>query len=102
MEAIPFLERGLKGAPLPLYVVYGDEDFLKRRVLSALRAAVLGPEDADGGLSVHAGDKATYAGVFDDVQTGAFFSARRLVQVDNADPFVTRYRGQLEKSLPAL
>ena len=36
MDSLTFLERPPKGKPQPLYVLHGDEDFLKRRVLDTL------------------------------------------------------------------
>jgi DNA polymerase III subunit delta len=96
VDALTFLDRPRIHA---LYVVHGDEDLLRRLVLRAIRNAVLGggEGDADFGFSAHAGDKATLAAVVDEWQTVPFFGERRLVVVDNADPFVTKYRAALEK-----
>jgi DNA polymerase-3 subunit delta len=38
-----------------------------------------------------------FAAVHDELRTAPFLSAGRLVIVDNADPFVTKYRANLEK-----
>jgi DNA polymerase III delta subunit len=66
MDAIPFLSSA-KGKIGPLYIVFGDEAFLKRQVLRALIQRALG-EDADSqSISTYAGDKATFAEVFDDL-----------------------------------
>src|SRR5262249_29422541 len=65
--------------------------------LEALRPLVLGPSDREFGLSTHAGDRAAFAAVHDELQTLPFLAPRRLVIVENADPFVTRYRAALEK-----
>jgi DNA polymerase-3 subunit delta len=102
MDSLSFLEKAGKARPLPLYVVHGDEDFLKRQVMHALRRLVLGAEDDDLGPSVHAGDQALFDAVHDELQTAPFFSARRLVIVENADPFVTCYREALERAIPGL
>jgi DNA polymerase III subunit delta len=99
MDSLTFLERPPKGKPQPLYVLHGDEDFLKRRVLDALKGWVLGADADDFALSTHPGDKATFAGVHDELQTVPFFGPRRLVIVENADPFITRYRATLEKAV---
>ena len=94
MDAAPFLERPKLHR---LFVVHGDEDFLRRLVHRAIRKLVLGEGEGKGddGLSSssHAGDTATFAEVMDELQTVPFFGDRRLVVVDNADPFVTRYKG---------
>ena len=97
MDSLVFLERKSERAPRPVYALYGDERFLKRRVLIALRTLVLGNEDDGCGLSRHAGDKANYSTVSTELASAAFFSPRRLVIVEDADPFVTRERAKLEK-----
>jgi DNA polymerase-3 subunit delta len=97
MDSLTFLDSVAKAKPQPVYAVHGDEAFLKRRVLLALRTLVLGPDDGGFGLSSHPGDKATWAAVRDDLETLPFLSPRRLVVVETADPFVTRERSRLEK-----
>ena len=101
MDALAFLDRGDKAKVGPLMVLHGDEGFLKREALALIRRRVLG-DGTDAEASVHAGDKATFAAVCDELETMPFFSARRLVVVDNADPFVTKYRGLLEKKVGEL
>jgi DNA polymerase-3 subunit delta len=101
MDSLTFLERAPKGEPRPVYVLHGDEDFLKRQVLIALRERVLGSEADSFGLSTHDGDKAEFAVVRGELETLPFLSSRRLVVIDKADPFVTRYRPLLEKYLAA-
>jgi DNA polymerase-3 subunit delta len=97
MEAFTFLERLDRAKPQPLYVVHGDEPFLQRQVLIALRRLVLGPDDDGFGVSSHAGEKAKWAEVVDDLRTLPMLSPRRLVVVEQADPFVSEERGRLEK-----
>jgi DNA polymerase-3 subunit delta len=97
MDSLAFLERAGRGKPQPIYVVFGDEEFLKRRVLAAIQALVLGESGDDFGLSMHAGDSAAFAAVHDDLDTVPFLSPRRLVVVTGADPFITNYRALLEK-----
>jgi DNA polymerase-3 subunit delta len=97
MDALAFLERPPRPPPRPVYVLSGDEDFLKRQVLAVLRPLVLGAAGDDFGLSSHEGDKAAFAAVHDDLATLPFLSPLRLVVVEGADPFVTRHRAHLEK-----
>lgn len=97
MDSLAFLERADRLKPQPVYVVHGDEDFLKRQVYSALRRLVLGETDTAFGLSTHAGDKVSLAAVRDELETVPFLTPCRLVLVENADPFVSQFRGQLEK-----
>jgi len=97
MDSLTFLQNTAKAKPKPIYVLHGDEHFLKRRVLAALKTLVLGPEDGGFGLSSRDGDKADWAEIHDELETLPFLSPRRLVVVDRADPFVTRERARLEK-----
>src|SRR5262249_30927041 len=88
----------------PLCVLHGDEPFFKRQVLKLVREQLLGPDADPAATSTHPGDKAEFAEVFDELQTAPFFSPRRLVIVENADPFVTKHRAMIEKrvgNLPA-
>ena len=48
-------------------------------------------------LSAYDGDRVSFATVRNDLATVPFLSPRRLVIVDNADPFVTNERKKLEK-----
>jgi DNA polymerase-3 subunit delta len=97
MDSLAFLEPVARRKVLPIYVLHGDEAFLKRQVLEALRALVFGPEGNDFGYSSHTGDSAVFSTVRNELETAPFLSARRLVVVENADPFVTKNRPLLEK-----
>jgi DNA polymerase-3 subunit delta len=99
MDALAFLAKPTHG---PLAVVHGDEPFLKRHVIRALRQRALGDDAGDQSVSTYQGDKATFAEVFDDLETLPFFDPKRVVLVENADPFVTKYRGELEKKVAHL
>ena len=94
-------DRAAKAKPQPLYVLTGEEAFLKRQVLVALRKIVLGAEDDSFGFSTFNGDKATFAAVHNELSTLPFLAPRRLVVVENADPFVTQERQKLEKYVGA-
>jgi hypothetical protein len=50
MDSLAFLERAARAKPLPLYVLHGDESFLKRQTLRAIRAIVVGPDADDGAI----------------------------------------------------
>ncbi|MGF1581446.1 MAG: DNA polymerase III subunit delta [Gemmataceae bacterium] len=100
MDSLTFLNKAGKGKVSPLYVVHGDDLFLKRLVLKKLRQLVLGEDDF--GFSEHAGDKTSYATVMDELQTIPFFGSQRLVMVRDADPFVSKYRKLLEKVVDEL
>jgi DNA polymerase-3 subunit delta len=97
MDSLTFLERAATAKPRPVYVLHGDEDFLKRLVVAALRTRVLGDDGEDLGFSTRAGEKAGFAEVRDELATLPFLCPRRLVLVENADPWVTKHRAALEK-----
>src|SRR5262249_16851280 len=97
MDSLTFLSRPPKGEPRPVYVLHGDEDFLKRQVLAALRERVLGGDADAMGLSTHEGDEVEFSTVRGELETLPFLSLRRLVAVHNADKFVTEHRAALEK-----
>src|SRR5688500_15554026 len=97
MDGLTFLDRAANFKPRPVVVLHGDEDFLKRQVKAALRRGVLGDEDDGFGYAAHDGTTASLGAVLSDVRTPSLLSPRRLVVVENADPFVTRERAKLEK-----
>jgi DNA polymerase-3 subunit delta len=99
MEAKDYLERPRLH---PLLVVFGEETFLRRQVLTAIRRLALGDSADEFGLSVHSGDTATFAAVLDEVRTLALFGDRRLVIVESADEFVKNHRPALEKAVGTL
>ncbi len=97
MDSLVFLEKSRRLPVLPVYVVHGDELFLKRQVLTALRTHVLGADFEPLALSAYDGDRVSFSTVRNDLATVPFLSPRRLVIIDNADPFVTNERKKLEK-----
>lgn len=102
MDALTFLDQAGRLSPQSVHVIHGEEDFLRRQVVAALRRLVLGPdEDAAFGMSSHAGDRADWADVHDELLTLPFLCPRRLVVIEAADAFVTAHRPQLEKYVQA-
>jgi DNA polymerase-3 subunit delta len=101
MDALPFLAKAA-GKIGPLYVLHGDEAFLKRQVVEAVRRRALGDDADDAAVSSYPGDKAQFADVMDELATAPFFAPRRVVVVDSADPFVTKFRPLLEKKIDKL
>jgi DNA polymerase-3 subunit delta len=101
MDSLAFLDRARKGKPQPVYVLAGDEDFLKRHVTRSLRRWLLGEEDDAFGYSCYPGDKAVWATVHDELQTLPFLGGHRLVVIEGADPFVTKHRPALERYVAA-
>jgi len=99
MDALTFLEKAAKAKLQPVYVLFGDEEFLKREVRTALELLLLGDADPAYALTSYPGDKADFSVVKADLDTLPFLSPCRVVVIELADPFVTKYRSQLEKYL---
>ncbi len=96
MDALDWLRESSKEPIRPVYAVFGDDSYLIRESIAAVARVVLPDEDRDAGISRFAGPTTPLATVLDEVCTLPFFSRRRLVVVDEADPFVTKYRKDLE------
>lgn len=98
MDALPFLAKPKKQ---PVYALYGDEDFLKRRVRDAIIALVLGDADPSFAVSGYPGDRLDFSTVRNDLDTLPFLAPVRVVVVEQADAFVTEHRPALEKYVTA-
>jgi len=97
LHAIDYLADSDRHPPCPVCVVFGNEPFLKRHALARLRRDVLPGDDAEFSLATFDGPKTELGNVLDELATVAMFGGgRRLVVVDDADDFVTRYRPELE------
>ncbi len=97
LSALDFLSAPDRHPARPVCVVFGEETFLRRQVLMRLRGAVLAGGDADFSLAVFEGRSATVADVLEELSTVAMFGGgTRLVVVEDADEFITRYRSELE------
>jgi DNA polymerase-3 subunit delta len=97
LHAIEFLAQPEKHPPQPVCVVFGDELFLRREALLRIRAAVLEGEEGDFSRTDFEGDTAEFRDVAGELCTVAMFGPRRLVVVEEADAFVSRYREALEE-----
>src|SRR5205085_1574249 len=97
MHAIEFLKDPAKVPLKSVYAVHGDDAFLRRETLQEIRRAALPGEDEELSVSRFTGDSATLADVIDELCTLPFFSRRRIVIVEGADPFITAHRKELEE-----
>jgi len=97
LDAITYLAQPEKHPPQAVCVAFGNELFLRRQVVLAIRHAVLGGEQADFSLTAFEGIAADLRDVVEELSTVAMFGGRRLVVVEEADDFVSRYRGPLEE-----
>jgi len=96
LHAIDYLKKPDKYPPQPVCVAFGDDLFLRRQVLLALRHAVLGDDEGDFSLTTFAGSTVEFPAVAEELVTLAMFGSRRLVVVDEADEFVSSNREALE------
>jgi DNA polymerase III subunit delta len=97
LHVVDYLAQPEKHGPRPICVVFGDEPFLRRQAVLGLRAAVLDGSEAEFSFSAFEGREVELRDVLQELRTVAMFGAgKRLVLVEEADEFVTRYRGELE------
>ncbi|MDR0335644.1 MAG: DNA polymerase III subunit delta [Planctomycetaceae bacterium] len=79
-------------------VVYGKDPFLKSHAVRTLRAQVLSEEDAEFSLTRFEGNSIEFIDLLKEVNTLVMFGGgRRFVMIEEADPFVTKYRSELEE-----
>jgi len=98
VHALNYLEDPAAYPAGPVCAVFGEEAFLKDRVLARLRREVLGGGDADFSFQRVEGSSATLPDVIEQLATIAMFGGgKRLVLVEQADEFVSRHRRELEQ-----
>jgi DNA polymerase-3 subunit delta len=97
VSALDYLVQPQKFPIAGVCAVFGDEAFLKSEALSTLRRQVLSGNDDQFSLTTFTGRDAQLREVMDSLATVSLFgSGPRLVIVEEADPFVTEYRTELE------
>jgi DNA polymerase-3 subunit delta len=96
MHAFDLMKAPGKVGETTLIAVYGDDSFLRREVFKTLIRGLLGTDDDEMAVTRFAGDKTGLADVLDELRTLPFLVKRRVVIVDDADPFVTAHRKELE------
>ena len=96
MHALELLKSPGAAVDKALIAVHGDDSYLRREALNALVRGLLGGEADDLALTRFPGDKTLLADVLDEVRTLPFLVKRRVVIVEDADPFVTAHRKELE------
>lgn len=82
----------------PVYVIHGKDRRSALENLQTLTGTILADADPQVCLSDY-DSSAEWADVIDDLCTLPFLSERRLVVIKDADPFVSRYRENLEAYL---
>lgn len=97
MHATQFLARKTLDRPAPVMAVYGEEAHLKQQCIARIATLWLGEgPDAAVGLVRFTGKEADLKAVKGELQTVGMFSSSRLVIVDDADDFITKYREGLD------
>jgi len=98
VPATTFLASPDKYPAGPVCAIVGDEAFLKREVLAALRLLVLGGDQEEFSLTTFSGrNDVPLRDVLDALATVSLFgSGRRIVIVEEADDFVSENRAELE------
>jgi len=97
MHAFEFLRPSpTKRDVKPIYAVSGDDAYLRDESIRAIGRLAVGGGEGETAVSRVAGDHAKLADVLDEVRTLPFLAKCRVVVVDNADPFVTAFRKELE------
>ncbi|MBI5763228.1 MAG: DNA polymerase III subunit delta [Planctomycetes bacterium] len=84
---------------MPIYVIFGAEDFLRLRAMNALISRIIGPARDDMALAEFDGDNALLADVLDEVRTPSLLAPVRMVIVRDADEFVSENRDGIERFL---
>jgi DNA polymerase III subunit delta len=101
MDAMDFLEGGKKFARYPVYAIFGDEDFLKRRCRQTIISRLLGDADPEFAVTSMTGDSAEFPEVRSELETLPFLAPMRIVHIEQADDFVSENRPALEKYVAA-
>jgi DNA polymerase III subunit delta len=99
MDAMDFLDGAKKLTKQPLFVLFGDEDFLKRRCRQTIIARLLGDSDPEFAVTNLSGDSAEFPEIRSELETLPFLCPIRIIAIDQADGFVSENRASLEKYL---
>ncbi len=80
----------------PVYALVGQEAFLKRQAIERIVKQALREDPDSLGPTTIDGESAELADALDELQTLSLLGGMRVVIVESADAFITRYRKQLE------
>jgi DNA polymerase III subunit delta len=96
MHALEWLRDAARQPVHPVYAVFGTDHYLVRESISAVSRSVFPDPAGEAAITRFPGTQAKLADVQDELFTLPFLSRRRLVIVEEADPFVTKHRKELE------
>ncbi len=100
MDTLAFLDAVAKNkaTPQPVYVLSGEEDFLRRLGREAVVQLALGEHDPSFALSYYSGEQPLdFSVVRNELETVAFLAPVRVAVVEAADAFITANREALEQ-----
>jgi len=83
----------------PIYVIFGKDHRRSIDKLQEIIDHVLDGADPQTSLNIYEGPDVAARDIFDELRTIPFLSPRRVVVIKQADPFITKYRQQLENYL---
>lgn len=98
MDFLLFKRSFGKAELLPVYVVYGEEEFFIHEAVSLIKSRVLGEEEAEVSLIEMEGAETSLPAVVEELETVPFFGpgGKRLAVVRGADKLVAHGRDQLK------
>lgn len=98
VHSFDYLANSAESEPTPVCVAFGDEAFLRRLVVAEIRKVVFGDKEEDVPFGVFDGKGTEWRDIVDELSTVSLFGGGRprLVIVEQADDFVSRYRSELE------
>lgn len=96
MHAADYLKAPDTHGTSPVIVLHGSEWSLKQKAFQAITGQLLGTEESEHSVTRFAGRDAELREVRDELSTVSMFANCRVVVVDEADEFITRFRSELE------
>jgi len=96
MDALVWMREFEQQPIRPVYAVFGVDPYLIRESIQRVVKMVFPAEETETAISRFPGPLTPLATVLDEVRSRSFFTRRRLVIVEDADPFVSKYRKELE------
>ncbi|WP_339727205.1 DNA polymerase III subunit delta [uncultured Gimesia sp.] len=104
LHVTEFLLNPAKNEFGPIVVLQGDDRYMKQEAIKVIEPLVLG-DDEDTSITRFDGKRLERelppSALFDELKTVSMWGDKRLVIVDEAEKFVSAFRGKLEKYLEA-
>lgn len=101
MHAMAFLNQPPTTEIPAVVVLHGSDEFLRSEVLQKLCRQLGGENEEEAIISRFRGSDCERRAVMDELRTVSMWGDRRVVVIENADPFVSENRAELERYLAA-